>query len=270
MKKLLRSLGLICLCLLLACAPAMAVDYKAEIELPVTVKHSGAMDNPAEEYHVVIAPQDNAPAAVPAELTVGKAEYNKVQDVSFTFTRPGIYKYTVTQDKGTNSKIVYDTRTYYVTFVVVNDDNGGLTASVFAKLSDKDDDATKLDDVVFDNKRTPDPTPTPEPTEEPTPVPTEEPTPVPTEEPTPEPTEEPTPEPTEEPTPEPTEEPTPEPTEEPTEEPKPTNTPKPGTITKTGVQDRWQIYLLAAAAILTAGIVAFVQMRRKEEKTNEK
>jgi antitoxin component YwqK of YwqJK toxin-antitoxin module len=88
---------------------------------------------------------------------------------------------------------------------------------------------------LLEAERQPDPTPTPEPTQEPTPEPTQDPTPEPTQEPTltPEPTQEPTPtpEPTQEPTPtpEPTQEPTPtpEPTEEPTPTPKPTEEPTP-------------------------------------------
>lgn len=264
MKKLLKNLFAVCLCLLLVCAPAMAKGYEVTIELPVTVRHSGAVDTPAEEYRVNITRQSATdPMPDPDELVVGRGEYGKAQLVKFTFTRPGVYKYVVNQEKGDNHKIDYDNRTYYVTFVVVNDGEGGLAASVFAKLSDDPDDDVKLDDVVFDNEREPDPTPAP--TEEPTPEPTEEPTPEPTEEPTPEPTEEPTPEPTEEPTPEPTEEPTP----EPTDEPKPTNTPKPGTITKTGVEDVWQIYLLAAAAIMVVGVVAVVALRRKEGNADE-
>ena len=168
-----------------------------------------------------------------------------------------MYTYTLRQEAGTDYRMTYDRTEYTVVVYVVNDGKGGLEATTVAyrKGSEK-----KCDDIVFVNDREPDPTATPSPT----------PTPEPTATPTPAPTDTPTPAPTATPTVEPTVEPTAEPTAEPTKAPKPTSTPKPGDVTKTGVQDRWPAYLIGAAVVLALGACSFVLLRRKEDSANEK
>ena len=52
-------------------------------------------------------------------------------------------------------------------------------------------------------------------------------------------------------------------------EPKPTATAKPGDTPKTGVQDRWPVYLAGAAALLALGAVSFVLLRRKGNSADE-
>ena len=275
MKKLLRNLVVLCVCLLLACAPAFAA-YETTATIPVTVRQTGPITR--QTYRFVLAPAEGEEGnPMPAEgVENGKAvleittdRYETKDNFEIRYTRPGVYTYTLRQEAGTDYRMTYDRTEYTVVVYVVNDGEGGLKATTVAyrKGSEK-----KCDDIVFVNDREPDPTatpsptPTPEPTATPTVEPTDTPTPAPTDTPTPAPTD--TPEPTAEPTAEPIA--TPEPTAEPTKAPKPTSTPKPGDVTKTGVQDRWPAYLIGAAVVLALGACSFVLLRRKEDSANEK
>ena len=267
MKKLLRNLVVLCVCLLLACAPAFA-EYDTNATIPVTVRQTGPITR--QTYRFVLAPAEGEEGnPMPAEgVENGKAvleittdRYETKDNFEIRYTRPGVYTYTLRQEAGTEYRTTYDHTEYTVVVYVVNDGEGGLKATTVAyrKGSEK-----KCDDIVFVNDREPDPTATPSPT--PTPEPTATPTPAPTDTPTPAPTD--TPEPTAEPIATP--EPIAEPTAEPTKAPKPTSTPKPGDTPKTGVQDRWPAYLIGAAVVLALGACSFVLLRRKEDSANEK
>ena len=259
MKKLLRNLVVLCVCLLLACAPAFAA-YDTNATIPVTVRQTGPITR--QTYRFVLAPAEGEEGnPMPAEgVENGKAvleittdRYETKDNFEIYYTRPGVYTYTLRQEAGTEYRTTYDHTEYEVVVYVVNDGEGGLKATTVAyrKGSEK-----KCDDIVFVNDREPDPTATPSPT----------PTPEPTATPTVEPTATPTVEPTATPTVEPTEEPTAEPTVKPTTKP----TAKPGDTPKTGVQDRWPAYLIGAAVVLALGACGFVLLRRKEDSANEK
>ena len=255
MKKLLRNLVVLCVCLLLVCAPAFA-EYKTTGIIPVTVRQTGPITR--QTYRFVLAPAEGEEGnPMPAEgVENGKAvleittdRYETKDNFEIRYTRPGVYTYTLRQEAGTEYRTTYDHTEYEVVVYVVNDGEGGLKATTVAyrKGSEK-----KCDDIVFVNDREPDPTATPSPT------------------PTPEPTATPTVEPTATPTVEPTATPTVEPTEEPTAEPTVKPTAKPGDTPKTGVQDRWPAYLIGAAVVLALGACGFVLLRRKEDSANEK
>ena len=278
MRKLLKTLGILCICLLLVCAPAFA-EYKTTGIIPVTVYQTGSITT--QTFRFILAPAEgeegNPMPSAGGNVTLdgGKAvleipsdQYEAKGQFEMTYTRPGIYTYTLTQKAGTEYRTTYDHTEYEVVVYVVNDGEGGLEATTVAYRKGSD----KKCDVVFTNYREPDPTasPSPTPTPEPTATPTVEPTATPTVEPTATPTVEPTATPTVEPTATPTVEPTEEPTAEPTVKPTTKPTAKPGDTPKTGVQDRWPAYLIGAAVVLALGACGFVLLRRKEDSANEK
>ena len=267
MKKLLTNLCILCVCLMLACAPALAA-YEAIGTIPVTVRQTGPITR--QTYRFVLEPVDGAPLPEPSDKVTLTEDGTAVLEIttdrgtlsdafSIRYTRPGVYNYTLRQEAGTDYRMTYDRAVYNVTVYVVNDGNGGLETTTVAYRNA----ATEKGDIIFENDREPDPTATPSPT------PTPEPTATPTVEPTATPTVEPTAEPTATPTVEPTATPTVEPTATPTAEPKPTATAKPGDTPKTGVQDRWPAYLIGAAVVLALGACSFVLLRRKEDHANE-
>mgnify|MGYP003195639170 CR=1 FL=1 len=65
------------------------------------------------------------------------------------YTRPGDYKYTVYQLKGENKEVIYDDSVYEVTVRVVNTQENGLAAEVWAV---KDQSDQKTDEIKFINQ----------------------------------------------------------------------------------------------------------------------
>lgn len=297
MKKLLKTLGILCVCLLLAAAPAFASGFVPEptiqpepaikpqhsAKISVTLRQTGTITS--QTCRFVLAPAEgeegNPLPDADENVTIegGKAVLTITSDrgeVTYlltinTYTRPGVYSYTLRQEAGTDYRTTYDSTEYNVFVYVTNAAEGGFDYTTAAYRKGNDEDKC---DIVFVNYREPDPTatPSPTPTPEPTATPTPEPTATPTPEPTATPTVEPTATPTVEPTATPTVEPTatPEPTAEPTATPTVKPTAKPDDTPKTGVQDRWPAYLIGAAVVLALGACSFVLLRRKEDSANEK
>ena len=110
-----------------------------------------------EVYTVVLTAEDDAPLPEETRLTVtdnGTVEFGPI-----TYTKPGDYVYTVYQDVGETEFYTYDRAIYTVTVRVVNDDEGGLTAEIWAI---RDDETEKMENVVFTNVYTPEEEPEPD------------------------------------------------------------------------------------------------------------
>ena len=69
MKKLLRNLVVLCVCLLLACAPAFAA-YETDATIPVTVRQTGPITR--QTYRFVLAPAEPAPPSFDELLAVNE------------------------------------------------------------------------------------------------------------------------------------------------------------------------------------------------------
>ena len=120
---------------------ALAV-YSCTVQLPVEVKTITKTEDTeiptGEVYTVVLTAEDDAPLPEETRLTVtdnGTVEFGPI-----TYTKPGDYVYTVTVR-------------------VVNDDEGGLTAEIWAI---RDDETEKMENVVFTNVYTPEEEPEPD------------------------------------------------------------------------------------------------------------
>ena len=139
---------------------ALAV-YSCTVQLPVEVKTITKTEDTeiptGEVYTVVLTAEDNAPLPEETRLTVtdnGRVEFGPI-----TYTKPGDYVYTVYQDVGETEFYTYDRAIYTVTVRVVNDDEGGLTAEIWAI---RDDETEKMENVVFTNVYTPEEEPEPD------------------------------------------------------------------------------------------------------------
>lgn len=82
------------------------------------------------------------------------------------YTTPGVYEYTLTQDAGTEKRMVYDSASYRVAVSVFNGENGLETIVV----AYKNDGTEKQDSCDFSNRLKPETTP--KPTDAATPAPT--------------------------------------------------------------------------------------------------
>lgn len=140
---------------------AVATDYSCTVQLPVEVKTITKTEDAeiptGEVYTVVLTANDGAPLPTKTRLTV--TDNGAVNFGPITYTVPGDYEYTVYQEVGETEFYTYDRAIYTVTVRVVNDDNGGLTAEIWAI---RDDEMEKTGEVVFTNVYTPEEEPEPD------------------------------------------------------------------------------------------------------------
>lgn len=146
-RKITAALLFALLCLTAVPTTAFAADDKStglavDVAIPVSVELSGEVPSPAESFTLTLQALDDAPLPEQHTLTItgaGTAEFPAI-----TYTKPGIYCYTVTQQAGSHTRGHYDSTVYYVRVSVTNAENGGLEAVVAAHtdaqmVSDKRD-----------------------------------------------------------------------------------------------------------------------------------
>lgn len=127
------------------------------MEVKTITKTEDAEIPTGEVYTVVLTAEDGVPLPEETQLTVtdnGTVEFGPI-----TYTKPGDYVYTVYQDVGETEFYTYDRTVYTVTVRVVNDDNGGLKAEIWAI---RDDETEKMENVTFTNVYTPEEEPEPD------------------------------------------------------------------------------------------------------------
>ena len=142
-KTRFRKLLLLPLLIAVLLFPTQALAaYSCTVQLPVEVKTITKTEDAeiptGEVYTVVLTAEDGVPLPEETQLTVtdnGTVEFGPI-----TYTKPGDYVYTVTVR-------------------VVNDDNGGLKAEIWAI---RDDETEKMENVIFTNVYTPEEEPEPD------------------------------------------------------------------------------------------------------------
>ena len=115
--------------------------------IPVQVQVSGE-DVPSDvEYHVILeAVSQDAPLPGNTDLILENG--SRLEFGPITYTVPGDYTYRVRQETGNAEHFTYDQAFYDVTVRVVNDENGGLKAEVWAV---REGSADKADTIRFEN-----------------------------------------------------------------------------------------------------------------------
>ena len=157
-RKFPAVLLLAVLCLTVFPISAMAAGV-AEVKIPVSVELSGEKPSPDETYTIILQGEDEAPMPEENILTVtgaGKAEFPAV-----SYSVPGVYCYTVSQQPGSLKKGHYDSTVYYVKVTVTNGDSGELEAVVAAHTDAQM--VSEKQDITFVNTYDPADTPTPTP-----------------------------------------------------------------------------------------------------------
>lgn len=160
MRKICKKIaGLVC-GLLAVCAMCINVSaaYEYSIALPVSVETTGDDVPEGVTYTFAIEAVDEAP--LPEETTVTATGSGIVYFSDIEYTRPGDYVYTITQTAGDQEYMTYDESVYEVTVRVVNDDECGMTAVVWAI---RNGEGEKLDEISFTNSYDAPVAPTPEP-----------------------------------------------------------------------------------------------------------
>ena len=119
-------------------------ERECTIVIPVSVEKSEFF-----EYALEPADENSSTEAVFSEVEVTQEGITKGSFEEMRYTRPGDYKYTVYQLKGESKDVIYDGSVYEVTVRVVNTQEGGLAAEVWAV---KDQSDQKTDEIKFINQ----------------------------------------------------------------------------------------------------------------------
>lgn len=136
----------------------MTAVYAAEgerectIVIPVSVEmkgNAGNIKSEVFEYALEPADENSSTEAVFSEVEVTQEGITKGSFEEMRYKRPGDYKYTVYQLKGESKDVIYDGSVYEVTVRVVNTQEGGLAAEVWAV---KDQSDQKTDEIKFINQ----------------------------------------------------------------------------------------------------------------------
>ena len=125
---------------------ALAADYTCTVSIPVEVEVKG--DAPAGvDFTVTLAPAgEDVPMPEEDSLTI--TDGGTVAFGPITYTKPGDYVYTVTQEAGSEQDFIYDDTSYTVTVRVVNDGQGGLRAEIWAI---EEGGTVKVEEILFSN-----------------------------------------------------------------------------------------------------------------------
>ena len=168
-KQRFRKLLLLPLLIAVLLSPmqAFAVEEPTcTVSIPVEVQVKGDAAPSGVEFQVVIAPVDPA-NPMPEQTSITIKDSGKASFGSISYTVPGDYQYTIHQEVGKETNFTYDKTSYTVTVRVVNGENGGLQAEVWAVKADGQD---KVDAIRFENTYTNPKTPA-KPTQKPTQTP---------------------------------------------------------------------------------------------------
>lgn len=160
MKTNIQKIRAVILCVIL-CLTAIPYSVLAadnaektvDVAIPVSVELSGEIPSPAEKYTLTLQALNNAP--MPSENIVTITGAGTAAFPAITYTEPGIYCYTVTQQEGNHERGHYDAAVYYVRVSVINAENGDLKA-VVAAHTDAQMTSSKQD-ITFTNSYDTDP-----------------------------------------------------------------------------------------------------------------
>ena len=124
--------------------------WRAVIPVSVEMKgNAGNIKSEVFEYALEPADENSSTEAVFSEVEVTQEGITKGSFEEMRYKRPGDYKYTVYQLKGESKDVIYDGSVYEVTVRVVNTQEGGLAAEVWAV---KDQSDQKTDEIKFINQ----------------------------------------------------------------------------------------------------------------------
>lgn len=154
MKRKMKITGWMLLIMVFSILTFSMAAFAAEvpkIKIPVNVEVSGRTPGTAENFNVVLKakdaenpmPQGSVDGVYTAVVSGGSTGYLEVD-----FPELGIYKYTIHQEPGTNSRGNYDDTVYNLTVYVTNAETDGLETTTILYI---DDINTKHGSADFSN-----------------------------------------------------------------------------------------------------------------------
>lgn len=124
-----------------------AEERSCTISIPAETAVSGKSAPSGTEFEIVLEALDKE-CPMPETTNVTVKDSGKVKFGPITYTVPEDYHYRVYQKAGNAKNYTYDKTEYTVTVRVVNAENGGLSAEIWAI---KDGSQNKTDRIVFNN-----------------------------------------------------------------------------------------------------------------------
>lgn len=166
MKRKLIGIVVAILCILTLAQTAFAAEMPS-LSIPVTIDLKGNVPSVPEKFSVVLKAKGNAPLPEGAEdgsYTMTILGEDTKNFPAITYSRVGIYEYSIYQLKGANKKCKYDGTVYDVTVYVTNKADGNgleLAVAIYAN-----GEGNKLNAVTFTNKYEYEPSDTPQTSDE--------------------------------------------------------------------------------------------------------
>ena len=143
---------LMCVSLMLALlalpGKAFAEERECTVTIPTLVEVSGTSAPSDTEFEVVLTSLDTG-APMPEKSNGTVQGPGQIVLGPMTYTVPGDYHYSISQKVGNAANYTYDTSVYSVTVRVVNSEDGGLAAEVWAF---KDGGSNKVEEITFSNE----------------------------------------------------------------------------------------------------------------------
>lgn len=156
MRKKLKSVFITLMVMLVGAmtfSPVIFAANELHVEIPVTVSLSGTLPDTAGQFIVKLsASNESIPMPEGSSNGVYTMVISGADTVSFpviSFSKVGVYEYTIAQETGTDSICTYDASVYHLSVYVTNADDGGLESTTVLY---KDTENDKLDQAQFSNK----------------------------------------------------------------------------------------------------------------------
>ena len=151
-QKIKQFRGLTCILLMLTLLAlpgnAFAEERECTVTIPTSVEVSGTSAPSDTEFEVVLTSLDTG-APMPEKSNGTVQGPGQIVLGPMTYTVPGDYHYSISQKVGNAANYTYDTSVYSVTVRVVNSEDGGLAAEVWAF---KDGGSNKVEEIIFSNE----------------------------------------------------------------------------------------------------------------------
>ncbi len=123
-------------------------ERKCAISIPIAVELKGDGTVP-QEFNFILESLDGEDSEKKQlSITTNKKGVTTGRFAEINYTEPGDYRYKVYQQKGNSENVIYDDSVYEVTVRVVNTQDDGLIAEIWAV---KDESEQKVDEIRFMN-----------------------------------------------------------------------------------------------------------------------
>lgn len=156
MRKIVRSITIILLVsimFMISCNFFVCASQAVSVEVPIAVTVGGDVGQATETYVIKWQAEESGNpmplGSVENVYTLTMQEPQKVTLPAITYSKTGIYTYTVWQEKGVNQLADYDSTVYCVNVYVTNaEDSEGLVCTVLAY---EKSESKKLNEITFHN-----------------------------------------------------------------------------------------------------------------------